>query len=126
MRVRVLFFGILKDVTGRSEDCIDLREGASVRDVLAHYESMPRFNGVLSSIAVAVNQQYAGQDTVLKASDEVALLPPVSGGSSEGSAASDCDSTAPMNRRFAAIVRSPIDTEQALANLKHGEDGAAV
>jgi molybdopterin synthase catalytic subunit len=127
MRVRVLFFGILKELTGKAEDCVDLREGASVRDVLAHYGSMPRFNGVLSSLAVAVNQQYAGRDTVLKASDEVALLPPVSGGAPEGSAASGRDSNTPTtNRRCAAIVRSPIDTERVLENLKHGEDGAAV
>jgi molybdopterin synthase catalytic subunit len=126
MRVRVLFFGILKDVTGKSEDCIDLREGASVRDLLAHYASMPRLNGVLNSIAVAVNQQYAGADTVLKPSDEVALLPPVSGGLPDPSAASERD-TGPSNLHgYARIVRSPIDTQEALANLKHADDGAAV
>jgi MoaE-MoaD fusion protein len=126
MRVRVLFFGMLRELTGKAEDCLDLPEGGSVRDVLAHYGSMPRFNGVLNSIAVAVNQQYAGQDTVLKTSDEVALLPPVSGGSPEGSAASGRNNAPTTKHRFAAIVRSPIDTEQTLANLKHGEDGAAV
>jgi len=128
MRVRVLFFGILKDVTGKSEECVDLREGAAVRDLLAHYGSMPRFHGVLSSIAVAVNQQYAPADTVLKASDEVALLPPVSGGLADSGAASEPDtpSAAGNCRRYAMIVRSPIDTQKTLASLKHAEDGAAV
>src|SRR5215468_2494895 len=126
MRVRVLFFGVLKDVTGQSEDSVDLREGASVRDLLAHYGSMPRFKGVLNSIAVAVNQQYAGADTVLKPSDEVALLPPVSGGLPDSGAASERDSVAVNRQRYTMIVRTTIDTQQTLANLKHAEDGAAV
>jgi MoaE-MoaD fusion protein len=127
MRVRVLFFGVLKELTGKSEDCIDLLEGASVRDVLAHYGSVPRLNGVLNSIAVAVNQQYAGADTVLKPSDEVALLPPVSGGLSDSNAASGRDTRlANANHIYASIVRSPIDTEGTLTDLKRGEDGAAV
>src|SRR5215468_529541 len=128
MRVRVLFFGVLKDVTGQSEDSVDLREGAAVRDLLAHYGSIPRFQGVLNSIAVAVNQQYAAADTVLKASDEVALLPPVSGGLAESGAAAKPDTPLPAGncRRYAMIVRSPIDPQQTLASLKHAEDGAAV
>jgi len=128
MRVRVLFFGVLKELIGKSEDSVELREGASVRDLLAHYRSLPRFNGALSSIAVAVNQQYSGADTVLQASDEVALLPPVSGGLPDSSAASsrDSQSVTVKHQRHAAIVRSPIDTHLALTNLKMGEDGAAV
>ena len=126
MRVRVLFFGMLKELTGKSEDCIDLREGASVRDLLAHYGSIPSFQAALNSIAIAVNQQYAGADTVLNSYDEVALLPPVSGGLPDSAAASDRDAAQGNRQRFAAIVRSPIDTQKTLANLKHGEDGAAV
>ena len=127
MRVRVLFFGMLKDVTGKSEDSIDLREGASVRDLLVHYGSLPRFNGILNSIAVAVNQQYAGADTVLKASDEVALLPPVSGGLPESGPASESDTaSAPNRQRHTMIVRLPIETQQTLADLKQADDGAAV
>jgi molybdopterin synthase catalytic subunit len=127
MQVRVLFFGILKDVNGKSEDSVDLREGASVRDLLAHYASEPRFHGVLSSIAVAVNQQYAAADTVLQPSDEVALLPPVSGGLPDSGAASGGDMpSATANHHYASIVRSPIDTDSTLRKLKMGEDGAAV
>jgi len=124
----VLFFGMLKELSGKSEDFVDLREGAAVRDLLAHYRSLPRFNGALSSIAVAVNQQYSGADTVLQASDEVALLPPVSGGLPDSSAASsrDLQSATVKPRRHAAIIRSPIDTQRVLTHLKMGEDGAAV
>lgn len=117
MRVRVLFFGMLKDMVGKPSDVIELADGASVRDMLAQYESqMPRLKESLPSLAVAVNQQYAGPDTQLKPDDEVALLPPVSGGAPE-----------PAGRqRHATIVREVIDTPRALAVLKRGEDGAAL
>ena len=117
MRVRVLFFGMLKDVAGKPSDVIELADGASVRDMLARYESqMPRLKESLPSLAVAVNQQYAGPDTKLKPDDEVALLPPVSGGAPE-----------PTGRqRYATIVREVIDRPRVLAALKRGEDGAAL
>jgi molybdopterin synthase catalytic subunit len=111
MRVRVLFFGMLKEVAGKSSDWLDLPEGALVRDVLAHYFSeIPRMKDSMAALAVAVNQEYAGAETVLKGEDEVALLPPVSGGSG----------------RPAAIVRAAIDTQSVLERVKRGEDGAAV
>ena len=117
MRVSVLFFGMLKDVTGRATDSVDLHEGASIRDVLAHYEAqIPRLKESLPSVALAVNQEYASPDTKLQSGDEVALLPPVSGGLVP----------APERRRRASIIRIPIDTQSVLATLKRGEDGAAV
>src|SRR5271170_6665859 len=82
MRVRVLLFGVLKDLAGRSSDVLAMPDGAVVRDVLAHYASVaPELREALAAIAVAVNQEYAAAETVLRADDEVALLPPVSGGS---------------------------------------------
>jgi molybdopterin synthase catalytic subunit len=111
MRVRVLFFGILKDLAGKSSDSIELFDGAAVADLLAHYESkIPAMKESLESAAVAVNQEYSGADTALKSDDEIALLPPVSGGSGKS----------------AAIVREPIDTKGVLESIKRGEDGAAV
>ena len=81
MRVRVLFFGMLKDLAGKASDVIELHEGASMRDLLAHYEAqIPRLKAALPSLAFAVNQQYAGPGAKLKSGDEIALLPPVSGG----------------------------------------------
>jgi MoaE-MoaD fusion protein len=110
MRVRVLFFGVLKDLAGRSGELLELPEGAVVRDLLAHYAVQATgLRESLASIAVAVNLEYSGRETVLKAGDEVGLLPPVSGGSAR-----------------ASIVRDPIDTQGVLAGIKRGEDGAAV
>jgi molybdopterin converting factor subunit 1 len=111
MRVRVLFFGVLKDLAGRSSEVAELPEGAVVRDLLSHYFSeIPPMREALASIAVAVNQEYAGPGTQLKSDDEVALLPPVSGGSGKA----------------ASIVRDRIDTPGVLARVKRGEDGTAV
>jgi MoaE-MoaD fusion protein len=120
MRVRVLFFGMLKDLAGRADDTLEVREAATVRDVLGCCEKqIPRLKEVMSSLAIAVNQQYAGVDTALKSNDEVALLPPVSGGS--GGAEGDR-----VLRPSASMTRAPIDTSAVLANLKRGEDGAIV
>jgi molybdopterin converting factor subunit 1 len=115
MRVRVLFFGVLKDLAGKASDTLDLSAGATVRDLLMHFESkIPRMREALPSLAVAVNQQYALAGTELKPDDEVALLPPVSGGSG------------PERESYASIVRTPIDTARILAGIKSGGDGAAV
>jgi molybdopterin synthase catalytic subunit len=110
MRVRVLFFGVLKDVLGKSSEALELPENASVRDVMMRYFSpSTQMKDLAASLAVAVNQEYAGVETVLKEDDEVALLPPVSGGSGAR----------------ASIVRDPIDTQGVLSRIKRGEDGAA-
>jgi molybdopterin synthase catalytic subunit len=108
---------MLKDTVGTAAETIELPEGATVRDVLAHFESqVPRLKESLPSLALAVNQQYAGPDTKLSSDDEIALLPPVSGGSPEASGA----------RRRAVITHDVIDTQRIVAGLKSGEDGAAL
>ena len=118
MRVRVLFFGVLKDLAGKSTESLDLPEGATVRDVLQQYvSSFPQMKAALASLAVAVNQEYAPPETRLQPDDEVALLPPVSGGSRE-----------PGRRPFlySLIIRNKIDTQSVLKRIKRGEDGAAI
>ena len=84
MRVRVLYFGVLKDVTGHSRVEMELKDGTSVAELLArHRGSAAAAGSIWDSIAVAVNQEYARVEDVLKDGDEVALLPPVSGGFEE-------------------------------------------
>ncbi len=116
MRVRILFFGMLKDLAGKSSDTLDLDEGATVADVLRQCaKQIPRLKDALPSLAVAVNQNYAAEETTLNSNDEVALLPPVSGGSAEEKHSS-----------HVSIIREPIDTAKIAAHLKCGDDGAAV
>ena len=83
MRVRVLFFGVLKDLMGQASDTLELTEDATVADVLEHYKlQTPTIREILPSLALSVNQNYAGPGVALGDGDEVALLPPVSGGTS--------------------------------------------
>ncbi|MCU1320008.1 MAG: molybdopterin converting factor, subunit 1 [Edaphobacter sp.] len=83
MRVQVLYFGILKDAFGGESEVVELAQGASVADLIKIYrEREVGRAGVWDSIAVAVNQEYAQAGDVLQEGDEVALLPPVSGGCS--------------------------------------------
>ncbi len=80
MRLRVLFFGVLRDRFG-SEEQLQQFPGRSVAEILRYYRVIaPELGELWSSVAVAVNQQYASGTTPLADGDEVALLPPVSGG----------------------------------------------
>jgi molybdopterin converting factor small subunit len=78
MRVRVFYFGVLKESLGRESEMVELAEGARVADLMKRFEG----EGAewTRSIAVAVNREYARLGDVLHDGDEVALLPPVSGG----------------------------------------------
>ena len=82
MRVQVLFFGMLKDMVGRASESLELPEPAPVADVLEPYsQRIPDLQKFFGSVALSVNQHYAAPATALRPNDEVALLPPVSGGS---------------------------------------------
>ncbi len=80
MNIKVLFFGITKDLTGTSETSVSLTNEATVKDFK---EILNKKFGKLSNIdsyAIAVNEAYAKEDTVLRSNDIVAIIPPVSGG----------------------------------------------
>jgi MoaE-MoaD fusion protein len=120
MRIRVLFFGMIGDMAGTRSETIEMPEGASIRDVLEHYTvKLPRLKAALPSLALALNRRYVDADAKLKSEDEVALLPPVSGGAPEEAGEQSAESRA-------RIVHEPIDTRQTLSRLKRGEDGAAL
>ncbi|HEX2713820.1 MAG TPA: MoaD/ThiS family protein, partial [Candidatus Acidoferrales bacterium] len=81
MRVRVLFFGRLKEIVGRGEDSAELSEGARVEDLFARYGTrFPDLARYRSSVVASVNQEFAEWRAPLQSGDEVAFLPPVSGG----------------------------------------------
>ena len=116
MRVRVLFFGQLKDITGVSNDEIEISEGARVEDLFERYgRRFPRLAEFRPSIAASVNQEYAQWRAPLSSGDEVAFLPPVSGGQQ-----------AAVEPDVFRIVREPIRPENVIAAMKAPEDGAMV
>jgi MoaE-MoaD fusion protein len=80
----------------------------------------------MASLAMSVNQEYAAPDARLRQGDEVALLPPVSGGSAEGPADKRPTDAIGGRGRHAAIVSGVIDTASLLKAIKQPEDGATV
>jgi molybdopterin synthase catalytic subunit len=77
MEVRVRLFAALRERAGAGEVALDLPQGACVRDALDQLRTLT--GGV--PVVMAVNQEYADEDEALSAGDELALIPPVSGGS---------------------------------------------
>ena len=77
--ITIKLFGIAREMVGSSSLTID-SPLESVADLLAYlkitYPEMQKLN----SLMVAVNSEYAGSDTLLREADEIALIPPVSGG----------------------------------------------
>ncbi len=81
MNVRLLYFAVLRDITGKSEAEMSLHDGALAGEVwqslreqyvqLADYRKPPM---------IAVNETYATPETVLREGDELAFIPPVAGG----------------------------------------------
>jgi molybdopterin converting factor subunit 1 len=114
MRVRVLFFGVLRDQAGEPERWVELPAGATVVTLLRLLQSgssncrMPVLD---HGLAVAVNREYSTGTAELRDGDEVALLPPVSGGL-DGAA------------HRVEIVDGAILTEEILASIKQSSDGA--
>jgi len=81
VHVRVLFFALLREQARRAEADWALPAGATVADLwsaVAH--AHPSFAGLAGSVSFAVNQEYVDRGHVLRDGDEVALIPPVSGG----------------------------------------------
>ena len=125
MHIRVLFFGLLKDVCGRSEDALELPAGATAGSVFDHYaEAIPKLRGMAASIVLARNQEFAKRVDPLADGDEVALLPPVSGGAPSGRDSSH-EITDDAGHYF-AITRDVIDPRALEARVLEGCDGALV
>jgi molybdopterin synthase catalytic subunit len=119
MRVRVLFFGPLKDLVGTSSEEIDLPAGADLRAVFERYQArQPRLGELARGIAIARNREFASPGTPVSEGDEIAFLPPVSGGVSPD----------PLEIRSAgnyfALTRHAIEPKAIVARLLTGAEGA--
>jgi molybdopterin synthase catalytic subunit len=117
MRIRVLFFGQLKDIVGIAQEEAELSDGARVEDLFERYgRRFPKLAEFRPSIAASVNQEYAGWSVPLASGDEVAFLPPVSGGQHQTATSGD----------VFQLVRERIDSHRITESLKAAADGALV
>jgi len=119
MRVRVLFFGVLKDIVGTSEELLEVAPGSTMGSLFGRYaERFETLRDKRPSILFARNREFTAADAVLANDDEVAFLPPVSGGT--GPAIED------EKGHFFAITREAIDTQKLRQRLQTPADGAVV
>jgi MoaE-MoaD fusion protein len=121
MQVRVLFFGMLKDLVGRAGEECEFPPGSSLRSVFDVYAGRyPRLGELASSIVMARNQEFANPAACLEEGDEVAFLPPVSGGA--------CTDPLEVSQdgHYFALTRHAIDTRAVTARLMTGAEGAVV
>jgi molybdopterin synthase catalytic subunit len=85
MRVRVLFFAALRDAVGSKEEVLELEAGLPLREVVSRVQArFPAVAAYGSRLAVSLNQERAGLDAPVRDGDEIAFLPPMSGGSGSG------------------------------------------
>ncbi|MCE9518895.1 MAG: MoaD/ThiS family protein [Verrucomicrobia bacterium] len=81
MIVRLLFFSVLRDVTGTGEFDLETKPDARVSDILEQlFLRWPKLKDWDASLLVAVDQTYVKRDACLQAGAEVAIMPPVQGG----------------------------------------------
>lgn len=81
VNIKVRFFAVLKEKIGREEIILDWAEGLRCEDVLSFLKNQFQEAGpILEHCLIAINGDYAYKEAYLESGDEVALLPPVSGG----------------------------------------------
>ncbi len=120
MRVKVLFFGVLKDITGNAEEDLQLPEHTELSGIFDHYAArFPRIREMAGSIVMARNHEFAAISSPAAEGDEIAFLPPVSGG------APAHEFRDPSGNYF-AITREAIDTRSIVNLVQRGDDGAVV
>ena len=112
MRVRVQLFAGLRDLLGQPQVELDLPQGATIaqlRDQLV--QEYPALGPFLPTLVCAVHEEYVPSDYELREGEEVALIPPVSGGAQLG----------PF-----AVTTEPLDPQRLLAAVRQDESGAVV
>src|SRR5689334_18725823 len=111
MKVSVLFFGASHDITGCEQERIELADGQALGDLRRQYESrFPELREMGGSLLTAVNQEIRAGSWPLQDGDEVAFLPPVSGGHDGAvpSRSPDESGEEPANPDFFRLTRDPI------------------
>jgi molybdopterin converting factor subunit 1 len=138
VRIRVLFFGIVREIVGLREEAIEVPGGSRLQDVFAAYaQRFPKLGEASASIVLALNQQFAPSAAAVNDGDEIAFLPPVSGGTSTNAPAGDARLavvqinatqliTDAETGNFFALTRDAVDGAALARQLLRGEDGAFV
>lgn len=114
MRVRVRLFATLRDRAGTEQLSLQLEQPANVSTLLAQLaDEIPPLKPLLSSALVAINHEYAFPAEALHDGDEVALFPPVSGGSGAGAWP-----------EYFAVTQDTLDVDKIVAHIVRPETGA--
>jgi molybdopterin synthase catalytic subunit len=113
---------MVKDITGMAEAEAEVPAGSTVETVFERYASQfPGLRDISKSLVLASNQRFVRRSTPVAEGDEIAFLPPVSGGSPYTQSVDD----APAGH-FYGLTRSPIDIQALKARVQRPEDGAVV
>lgn len=127
MRIKVLFFGVLRDIAGQRECTVDLADGATASTLFEHFAQLfPALTEMRKSVVLARNHEFADPGALLADGDEVALLPPVSGGSSGLASPWHLEQRNASTGSFYGLTRRPIDAASLARELLQGRDGAFV
>lgn len=119
MQVKLLFFASLKDIVGSRQLDLDIPSGATVNDLLERLESRyPGLQRYRSIVLTSLNEEYVDRQAVISDGDEVALFPPVSGGSSPEPILSE------RPREIYRLTRERIDARDIAELILRPEDGA--
>jgi molybdopterin synthase catalytic subunit len=126
LRVRVLFFGAARETVGRDEIEMSLRAPATAasafEEILSTYPELQRRFG--RSLLFAVNQEYARGEREVRACDELAIFPPVSGGAGETDA--ETQGRADVATDFFELTTEPIEVGAVARRVVPPECGATV
>jgi MoaE-MoaD fusion protein len=121
MRARILFFGMLREIAGTASEAAEFPEGTDLAGVFQAYAArFPRLQELARSIVVARNQEFADPGTKIAEGDEIAFLPPVSGGILRDPLEIQDAQT------YCALTRHAIDTRAILARIISGAEGAVI
>lgn len=109
MQVSVLYFAVFRERIGRDEEALELPAGARVADAIdALAARHPAIGALRGKFRVAVNQDFTGEDHELADGDELALIPPVAGGTGE-------EADAGMPARRAVLLAEPLSLDRCIA-----------
>jgi molybdopterin synthase catalytic subunit len=125
MQVQVLYMGMLREIAGREREVVQLRDGCTVAGLFTQLQQrIPKLQDFRGTIAMAINYEYADGAAVLHDNDEVALIPPVSGGLAAARDVSASGAALPLVAEHVTLVGDPIQSECILRDMKRPEDGA--